>query len=260
MAKDEKTSGDGGTTLLILKGVTKIYGEGDAAVHALRGIDLTIHQGEFVAIMGPSGSGKSTAMNMVGCLDVPTDGTILLEGQDIAELEESDLAQIRGQNIGFIFQQFNLIPGLTALENVMLPMVFQGYSSDERFERATELLEKMELGNRMDHLPSELSGGQQQRVAIARALCNDPDIILADEPTGNVDSKMGRDIMTMLSKLHKEGKTIIMVTHDDHLATYAKRTVYLLDGAVVDRLKYKENHALEAKKEKKKDTKKGEKS
>ena len=253
MAKDEKTNRDQGTTLLVLKGVTKVYGEGDAAVHALRGIDIVIHQGEFVAIMGPSGSGKSTAMNMVGCLDVPTDGTILLEGQDIAELDESDLAQIRGQKIGFIFQQFNLIPGLTALENVMLPMVFQGYSSDERFERASELLEKMELGNRVDHLPSELSGGQQQRVAIARALCNDPDIILADEPTGNVDSKMGRDIMNMLAKLHKEGKTIIMVTHDDHLAKYAKRIVYLLDGAIVDRLKYNEDHDVRGEKEEEKE-------
>ncbi|MBN1502489.1 ABC transporter ATP-binding protein [Candidatus Woesearchaeota archaeon] len=216
--------------------VWKIYKMGEVEVHALRGLTLEINKGEFVAIQGPSGSGKSTAMNMIGCLDVPTKGTIHLEGHNISQLSESDLAQIRGKKIGFIFQQFNLINTLTALENITLPMVFQGIPEYERKRRAIELLESVGLGERIDHKPKELSGGQQQRVAIARALAVDPDVILADEPTGNLDSKTGNIVMEFLLKLHKEkGKTIIMVTHDDELAHYAQRIEYLKDGKIVDR-------------------------
>ncbi len=217
-----------------LQDVWKIYNMGNVEVPALRGISLKVFHGEFVAIMGPSGSGKSTAMNMVGCLDVPTRGKIFLSGQDISQLSESDLAQIRGKKIGFIFQTFNLMPGLTALENIMLPMTFQGVPRDQREKRAKELLVSVGLGDRLNHKPMELSGGQQQRVAIARSLANNPEVILADEPTGNLDTKTGREVMTMLSDLHsREGKTIVMVTHDPNVAKYAKRSVNLKDGKVV---------------------------
>ncbi len=217
-----------------LQDVWKIYNMGNVEVPALRGISLKVFHGEFVAIMGPSGSGKSTAMNMVGCLDVPTRGKIFLSGQDISQLSESDLAQIRGKKIGFIFQTFNLMPGLTALENIMLPMTFQGVPRDQREKRAKELLASVGLGDRLNHKPMELSGGQQQRVAIARSLANNPEVILADEPTGNLDTKTGREVMTMLSDLHsREGKTIVMVTHDPNVAKYAKRSVNLKDGKVV---------------------------
>lgn len=220
-----------------IKDAWKTYDVGDVKVHALRGLNLSVFPGEFVAIQGPSGSGKSTAMNLVGCLDVPTKGSVLLDGQDISELYESDLAQIRGQKIGFIFQKFNLIPTLSALENVKLPMAFQGISEEERNKRATELLELVDLGERINHAPNELSGGQQQRVAIARSLALDPPVILADEPTGNLDSKMGKVVMEFLIKLHKEkNKTIIMVTHDDKLATFADRTEFLKDGQIVKSL------------------------
>ena len=199
-----------------LDNVWKIYKMGKVEVPALQGLNLTIREDEFVAIMGPSGSGKSTAMNMIGCLDVPTKGAIYLDGQNIAHLSESDLAQIRGRRIGFIFQQFNLIPALTALENVMLPMVFQNTPKEERVKRATELLAQVDLSDRLHHKPTELSGGQQQRVAIARALANDPEVILADEPTGNLDSKSGHKFMDFLQGFNrKEGKTIIVVTHDN---------------------------------------------
>ena len=185
--------------------------------------------------MGPSGSGKSTTMNMVGCLDIPSKGRIFLNGKNISELHESDLAQIRGKTIGFIFQQFNLMPSLTALENVMLPMMFQGMLSADREERARNLLSLVGLADRMDHHPTELSGGQQQRVAIARSLANDPDVILADEPTGNLDSKTGNEIVDMLARLNKdEGKTIIMVTHEADIAQKAERIVQLRDGKIVD--------------------------
>ncbi|NTV22851.1 MAG: ABC transporter ATP-binding protein [Nanoarchaeota archaeon] len=220
-------------SIIKLVKVWKTYKMGDVEVHALRGLDLEVMQGEFLAIQGPSGSGKSTAMNLVGCLDIPTKGTIFLDTHDISKLTESNLAQIRGRKIGFIFQQFNLINTLTSMENVMLPMMFQGFSEEKRRKRAIELLELVSLGDRLDHKPKELSGGQQQRVAIARALAVDPDVILADEPTGNLDSKTGDSVMDFLNKLNKEGKTIVMVTHDDELAQKAGRIVYLKDGQVI---------------------------
>jgi putative ABC transport system ATP-binding protein len=217
--------------IIELQDVWKIYRMGDVEVPALQGLTLTIYSHEFVAIMGPSGSGKSTAMNMVGCLDVPTQGTIHLDGQDISRLAESDLAQIRGKKIGFIFQKFNLMPGLTAIENVMLPMTFQDVPKFERETKAAELLQRVGLGGRMYHKPTELSGGEQQRVAIARALANNPEVILADEPTGNLDSKRGKEIMDMLCSLHvQNGKTIVMVTHDENLSKYADRIIRLRDG------------------------------
>jgi putative ABC transport system ATP-binding protein len=221
-----------------LDNVWKIYQMGGTEVAALQGLSLDIRKGEFVSIMGPSGSGKSTAMNMIGCLDVPTKGHIYLSGQDISQLHESDLAQIRGRLIGFIFQQFNLINTLSAIENVMLPMTFQGIPEEERVEKAAKLLELVELGERMYHRPSELSGGQQQRVAIARSLANDPEVLLADEPTGNLDSKTGENVLSFLQKLNEEqGKTIVMVTHDENLAKHAKRIEYLKDGKIIKTLK-----------------------
>jgi len=217
-----------------LENVWKTYTMGDVKVHALRGLSLKIGKGRFVAIQGPSGSGKSTAMNMVGCLDIPTKGSIFLERHDISKLSESDLAQIRGRKIGFIFQQFNLLQTLSALENVMLPMTFQNIPREEREKRARKLLEMVELGDRIYHTPHELSGGQQQRVAIARSLVNDPEVVLADEPTGNLDSKTGINVMNFLKKLNKEkGKTVVMVTHDEKLAKNAQRIVYLKDGHTV---------------------------
>ncbi|MFH1722143.1 MAG: ABC transporter ATP-binding protein [Candidatus Altiarchaeota archaeon] len=226
-----KNTKSAGQPIIDLQDVWKIYQMGEVEVPALRGLTLSIYPQEFLAVMGPSGSGKSTALNMIGCLDVPTRGDILLSGQNIAHLSESDLAQIRGKKIGFIFQQFNLMPSLTAQENVALPMIFQGYSAIEREDRSKHLLEIVGLGDRMHHRPAELSGGQQQRVAIARSLSNDPEVILADEPTGNLDSKSSSEIMDMLQELHeKEDKTIIMVTHDPEVGKRAKRLVQLRDG------------------------------
>lgn len=220
--------------IIELRRVWKTYKMGDNNVHALQGIDLDIHEGEFVAIQGPSGSGKSTAMNLVGCLDIPSKGEIYLAGQNISKLSESDLAQIRGRKIGFIFQKFNLIETLTALENVMLPMTFQGIPEHERKKRATQLLSQFGLGDRMDHKPNQLSGGQQQRVAIARSLAVNPPVILADEPTGNLDSKTGKEVMAFLRELNeKQGKTIVLVTHDDVLAHVADRIEFLKDGVIV---------------------------
>ena len=208
---------------------------GEVEVPALRGLNLQVKRGEFVAIQGPSGSGKSTAVNMVGCLDIPTRGEILLEHHNIAHLSESELAQIRGRKIGFIFQQFNLISSLTALENVMLPMMFQKTTREQRIKRAQRLLSMMDLGDRIYHKPTELSGGQQQRVAIARSLANNPEVVLADEPTGNLDSQTGVDVMKFLKKLNKEQKkTIIMVTHDDKLAKAADRIELLKDGLIIN--------------------------
>ncbi|GIU69582.1 MAG: putative ABC transporter ATP-binding protein [Candidatus Woesearchaeota archaeon] len=224
-------------TVIELKDVWKIYDMGEVKVEALRGISLSIKKGEFVAIQGPSGSGKSTAMNMVGCLDVPTKGKIYLDGQDISRLNESELAQIRGKKIGFIFQKFNLINTLTAQENVMLPLTFLGVPEKTRREISEKLLKEVDLGDRMDHKPNELSGGQQQRVAIARALAVDPEIILADEPTGNLDSKSGANVMHFLQELHNKGKTIVMVTHDDNLAKFADRIAVLKDGEIIKHLK-----------------------
>jgi len=219
--------------IIELKNVAKHYEMGDNIVKALDCIDIAIEQGDFVAIMGPSGSGKSTGMNLIGSLDLATKGNIYLDGHDIEFLEESELAQIRGKKIGFIFQQFNLIPNLTAKENIMLPMLFQGKEEWEREEKAEELLKLVELGERMDHYPGQLSGGQQQRVAIARALANDPEVILADEPTGNLDTKTGEMVMEFLNKLNDEGKTIIMVTHNPDLAKKHAKTIYsMIDGKV----------------------------
>jgi putative ABC transport system ATP-binding protein len=217
-----------------LRDVWKIYQIGEVKVEALRGLNLKVYPGEFVAIQGPSGSGKSTAMNMVGCLDIPSKGHIFLDGQDISKLDESELAQVRGKKIGFIFQKFNLINTLSAQENVALPLMFLDVDEDERLDTAQKMLELVELGHRMDHKPNELSGGQQQRVAIARALAVNPDIILADEPTGNLDSKSGKMVIEFLQKLHKQGKTIVMVTHDDKLALNAERIAVLKDGEVVE--------------------------
>lgn len=224
-------------SIIKLENVWKIYNMGDVEVNALQGLNLDVKEGEFLAIMGPSGSGKSTAINMIGCLDVPTKGKIVLDQHDISKLSESELAQIRGRKIGFIFQQFNLIPTLTALENVMLPMIFQGVDEKERIEKATKLLEMVELGDRINHRPTELSGGQQQRVAIARALANNPEVIIADEPTGNLDSKTGAIVLEFLKKFHKkESRTIVMVTHDANLVKVAERIEFLKDGKIVKSL------------------------
>lgn len=220
-------------TLLQFNNVWKIYKMGTVTVSALQGISLSIGSGEFIAVTGKSGSGKSTMMNLMGCLDIPTKGAILLDGQDISHLSESNLASVRGKKIGFVFQQFHLIPTLTALQNVILPLELQDMDQDEATSKATRLLKVVGLGDRMDHLPSQLSGGQMQRVAIARALAVDPEIILADEPTGNLDSITEKFIIDFLCKLHtQEGKTIIIVTHDDDLAKRAERIVRLKDGKI----------------------------
>ncbi len=221
-------------TLIQLNDVWKIYEIGNVKVEALRGLNIEVKQGEFVAIMGPSGSGKSTAVNMVGCLDIPTQGEVLLKGRNIARMSESSLAQIRGKTIGFVFQTFNLIGTLSAKENVALPMIFQNVPPKKREQQAMRLLQGVELGDRTEHRPSELSGGQQQRVAIARALANEPEVILADEPTGNLDSKASIMIMELLKALHeKEKKTLVVVTHDKQVAKYAERVILLKDGKVV---------------------------
>ena len=216
-----------------LKAVAKYYEMGENIVKALDCVNISIDDGDFVAIMGPSGSGKSTGMNLTGSLDLPTKGGIYLSGENIAHLEESELAQIRGEKIGFIFQQFNLIPNLTAKENVMLPMLFQSKDKEEREERAEEVLKSVGLEERMNFYPNQLSGGQQQRVAIARALANKPDIILADEPTGNLDTKTGKMVMSFLTELNNKGKTIIIITHDPEIAKEYAKTIYLLrDGKI----------------------------
>ena len=219
-----------------IQDVWKIYNLGKVKVEAVRGISLSVSRGEFLSIMGASGSGKSTLMNLIGCLDVPTRGSILLNGKDISKMSESRLAVIRGKTIGFIFQQFNLISTLTALENVMLPMTFQEIAKNKRIKRARDLLKLVGLGKRMFHHPQELSGGQQQRVAIARSLANNPKVILADEPTGNVDSKTGKIIMDYLKELNqKENKTIVMVTHDPLVASQAQETIHISDGRILSR-------------------------
>ncbi len=219
--------------LIELKKATRFYQMGESVVRALDGIDISVSEGDFVALMGPSGSGKSTAMNLIGSLDLPTNGSVHLSGNNIAGFEESDLAQFRGKKIGFIFQGFNLIPNLTAKENVMLPMLFQRTEKEKREEKAEELLKLVDLSDRGEHYPNQLSGGQQQRVAIARALANDPEVILADEPTGNLDSKTGDKVMEFLKKCNEDGKTIIMVTHDADLAKKYARTIYMIrDGKV----------------------------
>ncbi|MDP7181164.1 MAG: ABC transporter ATP-binding protein [Candidatus Woesearchaeota archaeon] len=221
--------------ILELKKVWKTYTMGDNKVHALQGISLQIKPKDFVAILGPSGSGKSTAMNIVGCLDLPTQGTVLLDGKDISKMSEDELARARGKKIGFVFQKFNLIATLSALQNVMLPMLFQGTTEEARIKRATQLLKQVGLGDRIHHKPTELSGGQQQRVAISRALVNDPSIILADEPTGNLDSVTGHQVVDTLKKLNKQGKTVIMVTHEPKLAKHAKSQIRIEDGKIAKR-------------------------
>lgn len=228
--------------LIKLDNISKYYHMGEEnVVKAVDGLSISVYEGEFVAIMGPSGSGKSTSMNLVGSLDVPTKGRIFLDDRDISKLHESDLAQLRGKKIGFIFQQFNLIPDLTAKENITLPMMFQGKDEGEREETAKKLLKLVELEDRGDHYPSQLSGGQQQRVAIARALSNNPDIILADEPTGNLDTKTGNIVMEFLEKLNNEGKTIIMVTHDPNLAQEYADVVYWLKDGKLEKITRRKN-------------------
>ena len=216
-----------------IQGITKTYVNGKLSVPVLHGIDLQVNKGEFVSIMGPSGSGKSTFMNILGCLDRPTTGSYRLNGDEVATLSDDELAFVRNKQIGFVFQSFNLLTKLTALENVALPMIYAGMDKKSRNERAAALLSSVGLGDRMDHLPSELSGGQRQRVAIARALANNPAIIMADEPTGNLDSKSTIDVMNIFRGLYDEGRTIILVTHEPEIATYASRNVVLRDGLIV---------------------------
>jgi len=212
--------------------ISKIYKMGTQTVEALKSISIEINEGEYVAFMGPSGSGKSTLMNIIGCLDTPTAGKYVLNNNDVSDLTENELAEIRNKEIGFVFQTFNLLPRASALENVALPLIYAGYGKSEREEIAKEALEKVGLGDRYSHKPNELSGGQRQRVAIARALVNNPSIILADEPTGNLDSKTSYDIMDLFQQLHDNGNTIIMVTHEDDIAHYAHRIIRLRDGLV----------------------------
>lgn len=221
-------------TVIDIQGITKTYVNGKLSVPVLHGIDLVVNKGEFVSIMGPSGSGKSTFMNILGCLDRPTTGSYRLNGDEVATLSDDELAYVRNKQIGFVFQSFNLLTKLTALENVALPMIYSGVNKKMRIERATQLLQSVGLGERMDHLPSELSGGQRQRVAIARALANNPAIIMADEPTGNLDSKSTIDVMNIFRGLHDEGRTILLVTHEPDIATYASRNVVLKDGIIVE--------------------------
>ena len=218
--------------LLELKNIYKNYIQGTMEVPVLKDINLCVEEGEYVAIMGPSGSGKSTLMNMLGCLDVPTSGEYWLHGQDVSALTDDELSDIRNREIGFIFQGFNLIPNLTAVENVELPLIYRGVSRSVRQELSREALKKVGLEHRMDHKPSEMSGGQQQRVAIARAIAQAPPVILADEPTGNLDSNSTKEIMDILKGLHKEGRTVILITHDNEIAAQAKRVIKIKDGKV----------------------------
>lgn len=221
------------STLLAVKDVSKIYQMGKLSVRALDGVSLEIKKGEFVSITGPSGSGKSTLMHLIGCLDVPTEGRIILDGHDVSKLEERDLSEVRNQKIGFVFQAFNLLARTSALENVSMPLMYNHTSEEHAIEKSKAALEMVGLGERMDHHPNQLSGGQQQRVAIARALVTDAPIILGDEPTGNLDSKSGTEVMSIFRNLHKQGKTIVLVTHDDSVANQADRKIVMKDGKIV---------------------------
>jgi putative ABC transport system ATP-binding protein len=218
--------------LIETRDLWRTYVMGDEEIHALKGVSIAIERGEYVAIMGPSGSGKSTLMNLIGCLDTPSKGTYLLNGKEVSQMNDNELARIRNEEIGFVFQTFNLLPRATALHNVELPLVYAGMGKKDRLEQAKQAIEKVELTHRMTHKPNELSGGQRQRVAIARALVNNPSILLADEPTGNLDSKTGIEIMALFARLHQGGNTIILVTHEADIAAYAHRVIAIRDGQV----------------------------
>ena len=218
--------------LIKITNIKRDFVLGNEIVYVLKGIDLQINKGEYVALMGPSGSGKSTLMNLLGCLDTPTSGTYILNGKDVSQMQDDELAEIRNKEIGFVFQTFNLLPRTTALDNVALPMIYAGYSKSQRNERATEVLKQVNLADRMDHQPNQLSGGQRQRVAVARALVNKPSIILADEPTGNLDSKTSIEIMKLFGDIHASGNTVILVTHEEEIAAYANRVIRLRDGLI----------------------------
>lgn len=219
---------------LEIRDITKSYVMGDNVVHALRNVSLVIEKGEWISIMGPSGSGKSTLMNILGCLDRPTTGKYLLDGAEVEMLNDDQLAEERNKKIGFVFQNFNLLPRMDALNNVALPLIYAGISKEERLKKAAHALERVGLGERLDHRPNELSGGQRQRVAIARALVNDPTIVLADEPTGNLDSRSGEEIMDIFRELHKQGRTIVLVTHEPEIAEFAERVVVVRDGEIIE--------------------------
>lgn len=222
--------------LIDLQNIFKTYQMGTTTINALNGLECSIDKGEYVALMGPSGSGKSTLMNVIGCLDSPSSGTYLLNGQDVSGMTDDELASVRNIEIGFVFQSFNLLPRTSALENVALPLVYAGVAKKERLERAQAVLEKVGLGDRSDHKPNELSGGQRQRVAIARALINNPSIVLADEPTGNLDSKSSLEIMNLFQAIHNEGNTVVMVTHEEDIAQFAKRTIRMRDGKLASQI------------------------
>ena len=218
--------------MIKMEKIWRIFDIGKVQVEALRGIDLTIKEGEFMAIMGPSGSGKSTLMHIMGCLDTPSKGSYTLDGEKIEDLDDNKLAEIRNEKVGFVFQSFNLLPYASAYENIELPLIFKGVNSSQRKKKVLEVLEQVDLSDRMDHKPSELSGGQQQRVAIARAMVNDPRIVMADEPTGNLDSQSGKEIINLFSDLWKQGNTIVMITHDESIAQRCQRVIHLKDGLI----------------------------